>query len=475
MGPPATGLARGVSWSAAGQGGAELIRLGAGLALAAFLPPELFGRAGLASLLTGAVTVLSSLGLGSVLISRAEVDEEEHATAFVVNVTLATLAAAALAAAAPAVAALAGAPEVARLVRGFALVACVGAAGTVPRIRLHRALAFRTLAAVEVSAAGAGAAVSVGLATAGAGADALIAWYLTQAATTTAGAWLTAGFRPGRPSAAALRRMAPFASRVVGSETAGYLALHLDRLLVGVVLGDRALGLFDQATRLAVTPMTNLALVVSRVLFPALSRARAGGDGGAVWLDWAGLVAFVAAPLALGLAGASRAFVAVAYGPAWEALAPALAFAGPAGVAAAVSALAPAAFRAVEQPGVELRVRAGRQALGVAAAALALSGGLPAVLAARAFAALATLPWLHARLGGVLGLPPRAQLRVFAPTAALGAATGLTAALLDHALAGQVPDGVALAAEVAAGAAVYLGGAALVGHPSLRFARTLLP
>ncbi len=472
--PPAgtedAALVRGVSWSALGQIGGEGLRIVTGLGLASFVGPDVFGRMGMVLVFANYAGVLANFGFGAVILQKQDISREELSTIFWVNLALGGALAAAFVGGAPLLAAFYGEPELVWLSRGVGAFFVVTPLGFVQRVLMVKALRFRALAVVEIAAAAVSGVAALALAAAGHAAMGLLAWFLLRGLVTSLGYTASRRFLPAGFSWAAFREMAPFAGNVLGSETLGYFSTNLDRVVVGWWLGDTAVGLLDQASRLALVPVSNIAGVVARVLFPTLARVQADHPRMAsLYLDFSGLVLFVCTPLLLGLSATGRSLVALLYGPEWQGLPPVLTWTGLYALTAALVTLSPSMFRAGNRSADELKIRVGRQVLGLAALVAGLPFGLVGVVAGRFAASALTLPWLQLRLGAVCDLPLSAQARTFGPT--LGAGAVMYAAVwgVDLALRG-LAEGALLPLEVVVGAVVYLGLAWGTGNPSLAFA-----
>jgi len=111
----------------------------------------------------------------------------------------------------------------------------------------------------------------------------------------------------------------------LGTSIVSHLNNNADKLLVGKVLGNAALGFYSMAFQLMLYPMTHVASVIVKVLFPTLSamqddlpRLRKA------YLKSTAAVALITFPLMIGLLTVSRDFVAVVFGEKWLPMVPVL-------------------------------------------------------------------------------------------------------------------------------------------------------
>jgi PST family polysaccharide transporter len=66
--------------------------------------------------------------------------------------------------------------------------------------------------------------------------------------------------------------MLKFGGNITASNLAGYLNLTLDNVMIGIWLGEFALGLYDRAWKLAAQPLFQITAPVNRVAVPVLAR-----------------------------------------------------------------------------------------------------------------------------------------------------------------------------------------------------------
>ncbi len=103
------------------------------------------------------------------------------------------------------------------------------------------------------------------------------------------------------------------------------LGQHLDKILIGALLGERALGLYSQAFNIIMKPVAVVSTAITGVMLPALSRARS--DHAAyqeLLLAFNRLVAIVLFPVGVGLMIVGPEVMSVLGGGQWEAAGPLL-------------------------------------------------------------------------------------------------------------------------------------------------------
>ena len=104
-----------------------------------------------------------------------------------------------------------------------------------------------------------------------------------------------------------------------------YWVRNADNLLIGKVIGSDALGLYSRAYMTMLLPTRQVTRVLSRVMFPAMSRIKNDPERTKrLYLRMIQTIALVAFPAMLGLLAVAPEFVATAYGPKWEGVVPIL-------------------------------------------------------------------------------------------------------------------------------------------------------
>lgn len=248
---------RGVTWGLAAQAAQVAAQFVATFFLARELTAGEWGAAGLALALVGVVAAASDLGMGVLVVRHARPDLRRAA--------LLSFAAGAMTCGLLSLAgAVAGAPLL-RVAAGLLLFA--GLAST-PRACLQRALAFRTLAAIDIAVAVLAAGSRILLARHGQGARSIILGDLAAAVAGTLLLWWFAP-RPGRGSGGP---SAGDGVRIVGARAADYAFQQADRLWIGAGLGPVALGIYAFAWQHAMFLGQRMAPLAEQVALPVLAR-----------------------------------------------------------------------------------------------------------------------------------------------------------------------------------------------------------
>ena len=264
---------RGAAVTAVAQICKFILLLASQVALAHFLNPADFGIIAMVAPILGFVGVLADLGLLQAVVQLPVITYSQLNSIFWINVLFSLFLALVLAACAPLFVWLYGNPTLFDVTIALSSLTFFTGLSLLQVALLNRMMRFTALAISEVASLTAAVAVGVLAAWQGYGYWSLV---LSQAANTfTSGAivWSASRWRPGKPNfKAKVLGIFRFGGNITLSNIAGYLNTTLDNLLIGLFIGEIALGLYDRAWKLAVLPLTQLLSPVNRVAMPTLSR-----------------------------------------------------------------------------------------------------------------------------------------------------------------------------------------------------------
>ena len=264
---------RGAVMTLGSQGAKFAISFGSQLALARLLTPAEFGLVAMAAPVMLFVGIFTDLGLSQATIQRAQINQRELTSLFWVNVAASLVLATVLILASPLVGWVYGEPKVGPIVAVFAGMLVFGGLTAQSSAILTRRMQFKTMATIDIVVAVAAASAGIVSALLGAGYWALVIQQGVNSLTTLIMVWSLSEWRPSRPQFdPAIKSMLRFGSHLTGFSIISYISSYLDNLLVGLLKGPVALGLFDRAFKLVVQPLWQVEAPVSRVTIPMLSR-----------------------------------------------------------------------------------------------------------------------------------------------------------------------------------------------------------
>lgn len=290
--------------------------------LARLLAPAEYGLMAIVTVIVAFGVALGDLGLSSALIQRDEITAQQRSSLFWMNLMISTCLASLLAACAPLIALVYGAPKLAPLIAIGAITIVIQASTQQLWAVAEKALRFRPIAVIEITAGLCGFAAGLFAALAGWGVYALVLAPLTSASTAALLSWpvLSRDWRPTRHFRFSdVRSFLRFGSTLVVSTLIGQLNMALDVLIGGRTLSATVLGFFSVPRNLSLQLQFIVNPIVTRVGFPLIAQVQSDkARVRFIYLNTTNMTSSVNAPLYLGLAFFAPEVTALLLGKGWE-------------------------------------------------------------------------------------------------------------------------------------------------------------
>ncbi len=252
------------------QGGRLLLLL----VLVRIVAPADFGLLSLTYVFVTFSSFFVDAGISNALFRTTDLPRPTRSALFWLNALLAGVLAGLLVLLSPLIAAYYATPALAMALQLAALGLVFTALGALHRVLLRRALQFKLLAIIEITAFMANALLTLWLAKWGYGVFALVAGTVLNNLLNTLG-YLVFGRRDWWPTRhfrwAAVRPFLSFGLFQMGDRTVNYLAERIDVLIIGKVLGPAALGIYDVLKQILARPEAFFNPVVGQVALPVIA------------------------------------------------------------------------------------------------------------------------------------------------------------------------------------------------------------
>lgn len=258
------------------RGGLIALSIGSTAALARLLTPEDFGLIAMVSILTAIVKSVKSFGLPMALVHRETIRPEAADALFWMTLGLSAGICVGMAASGPLLALLFDEPSLTALTAATAGALLLLAVGEPQHALLMRQMRFGTLASINLGAEAVGMTVGVVGAWRGLGPWALVLQLTVTNALLSllhgiASGWWPS-FRPRTWRHSGLRVLTSYGLSYSGFSLIEHIGRHTDRILVGMVGGANALGLYDNAFRWSLFPIQQVFRPLQGVAVAGLSR-----------------------------------------------------------------------------------------------------------------------------------------------------------------------------------------------------------
>lgn len=312
-------------WACGSFFGGKLLVFASVMVLARLLDPQDFGSVALASSTILVLEIFGTLGLTSALIYQ-QTDENAPQTCFCLTVAASFVTTTLACAIAGPLARFFHDPQLAPLLRVLSLSLVLTALGNTHDTLLRRQLAFHRKIIPDLGMAAMKGLIAIVLAVYGLGAWSLIWGQVLGSAVGTALLWQITPWRPARRwSIVAARRMFTYSKHIYLLDCTSTVLMNLDALVIGRMLGDYVLGFYSLAFRIPEVLLLSILNVVTRVIFPALSRLQDDLQRlRTTLLETARYTALFSLPLAAGLVILARELLLAFYGWTWLPAAPVL-------------------------------------------------------------------------------------------------------------------------------------------------------
>lgn len=426
--------------------------------LARLLPPQDFGLVALASLATQLLGIVTELGLTGALVQRKSVDDTDLSTGFWFGLLFSTILAAIGFAGAGLIASLFHQPRMVPLLRVMLVTLPLASLGQIPDVILQRKLDFRKIAHVDWLSGLTSGALGVAAAFAGYGLWALVIQFVSATVVAVLTRQIIVRWRPhfvfNRASA---RRMIGYGSSLVAMGLVNYAAVNIDNALIGARIGAAALGYYMLAYNLVLLPATNIAGLVTRVMFPALSTLQS--DRPRFVQAYAGMLRAVAVatfPLVVGLGVTAPMAIATIYGQQWQSAVILLEILTTIGVFQAIN-VSGVAYSAIGRP--QLLLAWATLSLIVMTIGFAIGARWGVTGVAWSYLIVSPIVCLppHLIANRLIGLPQREFFRVVGMPLAAATVMGGVVLLIRHAAAlASLPVPIQLVVLASIGALTYL-------------------
>jgi len=387
---------------------------------------------------------------------------------FWLNITISSTLAVLVAITAGQISALFQLPEMTEPLRVGALIFPLTAVGGAWRAVLEKSLQFRKVALAETFGTIAGSLAAIVSVVLGADIWALVIQQLVLAggasfAFMVAARWMPLFFFSFSMS----KSLLGFGSHLTASLLVGLMAKFIHRPVISRYLGAEALGHYSVAVQLVDYPARNLAQVLQRIMFPALSKVQTD-NARLRHMHRTALhgVSLIIWPIMVGLSAVSDLFVTVLMGPGWDLTAVVLSLIAPAGAIGAINGVNNTLFLAKRRPDLQLYTTSFLAVAMILGLVIGVQHGLIGVAIAHLASTVVTLPVLIALSFQQIKQPIFGTLRFIAPIFVSSGVMYASVFYLKTLL--SFTSIVELAICIPAGVVVYLGTELLIDRKQIK-------
>lgn len=243
------------------------------IAVARILTPDDYGLMGIASILTGYVSVFSELGLGAAIVQREEITQEEYSSNFWFSVCLGVVFSGTSFLLAYPTAWIFKEPRAIPITQLISVLFLLGSTMIVPFNILSRELRFKTIGMIQLIVTVVSSFCMLWMAYHGFRVWTLILGTVIQNLLSVVLVFTVAGWRPAfHFKFHEVRPFLRFGVQFTSARSLFYVFQKADIFVVGKVLGTDPLGLYTFAMELSRLPSDKVVSIFTQVTFPLFSR-----------------------------------------------------------------------------------------------------------------------------------------------------------------------------------------------------------
>jgi PST family polysaccharide transporter len=313
----------GLSWSFMGQIIKQVFQFVINVALAHLLVPADFGLVAMAAVFINFAFVFADMGFSSALIQRKEVTETHWSSAFWLNLFFGLILTALFCLCAPLIAKFYDHPELSPVIFFLSFNFFLSSFAIIQQSMMTKNMEFYALMIRDIVAVFLAGAVAIFLALKGWGVWSIVVQMLVATVINNIFLWGSSSWRPKFVfSIPALKDFFVFSTNLTAFQIINYFARNLDQLLIGKFLGSEVLGYYSLAYKLMMLPLQNISWVLSKVMFPALSRVQEDFERlQRVYVQMLRSISILTFPLMTLLFVLAPQLIRVIYGDKWSAVA----------------------------------------------------------------------------------------------------------------------------------------------------------
>lgn len=271
--------ARGTAWATIDRFTTLGVVFLVNLIMARILSVSDYGLVGMITIFTNVSSVLIDGGFGNALIQKKEPTQTDYSTIFYWNFGIAAVLYAALFLCAPLIAQFFHEPELVRVTRLLALIMLFNSLIVSQVSRLRKQLAFRKLAAVNISSSVLSGALGIYLATRGLGVYSLVWMQISMCALQFLLISLIGRWHPSLTfSLSTFKKLFSYGGYLLAANVLQVFCNNFQNVIIGRRFSVSQLGLYSQAQKIDQISSYQMSQILVQVMFPVYSQLQDDGE-----------------------------------------------------------------------------------------------------------------------------------------------------------------------------------------------------
>lgn len=284
-----------------------------------FLSPTEFGVMSMTLVVSNFVNIVRDMGFSAAIIQRDKLTTKFLNTIFYFNAFVGVVLFVIIFSSSGIVASFFKEPELIGTLKVIALAFPLNSITSLHLSLLERNSKFLTVAKCESFSSIVSLGIAAFCAYTGSGVYSLVIQTLLYSLLSAIGFWFSTKWKPQVVfSFRELKSTARFSFDLVAFNFINYFSRNSDQIIIGKNFGSAVLGQYSLAYRIMLFPLQNITYVLTRSLFPILSRMQSDKQAAsAIYINTVKSIVLIVTPLMFGLAAVGSELIPLVFGPQW--------------------------------------------------------------------------------------------------------------------------------------------------------------
>lgn len=266
------------------------------------------------------VNILRDLGSSAAIIQRDSVSEELKCSVFYLNLFFGCILLVLFVALAPFISVFFKEPELVFIIILLSLCFPINSSTAIHLSLLERESKFNLTAKVEIISSILALLIATIFVVNGGGIYSIVSQTIAYSLFSAIGFWFISGWTPKFIfSITEVKSILRFSSNLIGFNIINYFSRNSDQIIIGKFFNATLLGYYSLAYRIMLFPIQNITFVLTRSLYPILSRLQNDKKSSFdIYLNTLKTISIIIPPMMFGLAVVSKDFITVVFGEQWS-------------------------------------------------------------------------------------------------------------------------------------------------------------
>lgn len=285
-----------------------------------YLSAKEFGIMSMALVVVNFVNILRDLGSSAAIIQRDTVSEELKCSVFYLNLFFGCILLVLFVTLAPFISVFFKEPELVFIIILLSLCFPINSSTAIHLSLLERESKFNLTAKVEIISSVLALIIATIFVVNGGGIYSIVSQTISYSLFSAIGFWFISGWTPKFIfSITEVKSILRFSSNLIGFNIINYFSRNSDQIIIGKFFNATLLGYYSLAYRIMLFPIQNITFVLTRSLYPILSRLQNDKKSSFdIYLNTLKTISIIIPPMMFGLAVVSKDFITVVFGEQWS-------------------------------------------------------------------------------------------------------------------------------------------------------------